>query len=685
VSVPPPPFHLISRVLVRAPLLPARSLSAAGAALAHAPLGPAALALASADLTAALARKGARTRGPAAEALSRYGRRAAFRPTPAGLLAGVAVGGLGARTRLATGTARAMVAPTWARLAALGRALLDAPELRSHTRLRAAPSLLRFGSEAMWLALEAERLEPRTAEVDEGLGAVLEAAAEWAPWPALRAALAAAADAPEEALDDHLLLLVDDGLLCHDLEPPLVGPPPLSWLTARLAALPAETTAVVAPIRSGLAEVAAALARGAVGEARAGLSALPGAERAPNDVGGVLVHVPRGPLVLSSAAVARAAELAPLLFGLQEALASPAAERALDPGLLGKLDAITEVFGAGALDPAGLVAGAYGQALDGGEEEAPAPGCPPSLLAFLVEALAASARAGTSRFALDRATLAALLPPAAAPPSFELFLAPAREPPRSPAGTGWLLGLHAPAGASCGRFAAALGAPLAQGLAELAAREPAARPGEEALDVVFAPSRALADLCAHPPVRDRALALCGWPAGAAVTPAALALVADAAAAEPLGLRDDTGQPVAPSPLHRVRSTTAPPGLHRLLAGWSFARQHAPWAFSWGPLAGLTFLPRVVLDGFVLAPASWRIPDRSVLARPGAIARWRRQARVPAAVQVGQGDELLPVDLAAPSAAAELERFAGGRAFEIWPPLAACSTRTGAAWRPWWRW
>jgi thiopeptide-type bacteriocin biosynthesis protein len=668
-DLPTPAFQVVSRILVRAPLLPARWLAAAGPALSRVPLGAAALALASADLTAALARKGTGARGPAAEALSRYARRAAFRPTPAGLLAGVAVAGLGARTRLATGEPRAVLAPTWARLAALGRALLDAPDVRLHVRLRAAPSLLRSGSEATWLALEADRLDPRTAEVDEGLGAVLEAAAAWAPWPAVRAALATATGAPDEELDDHLLVLVDDGLLCHDLEPPLVGPPPLAWLTARLAHLPAETEPVLASVRSGLAAAAAALAQTDVGEARARLAALPGAERAPGDVAGVLVHFPRRPLVLSSAAVGRAAELAPLLFALQEAMAAPAAERALDPALLGGLDAITETFGAGALEPAALVSGAYGQTLAGGDEHPPAPGCPPALLALLVEALAAAARDGRAEIVLAGRTLEPLLPPMEAPPSFELFLAPAREPPRSPPGTGWLLGLHAPAGASAGRFAAALGAPLAEGLAELAAHEPAARPGEEALDVVFAPSRALADLCAHPPVRGRALALSGWPAGAAVVPAALALVADGAAAEPLALREAAGQPVAPSPLHRVRSTTAPPGLHRLLAGWSFARQHAPWAFSWGPLAGLASLPRVVLDGFVVAPASWRIPDRAALAARGAVARWRREGGVPAVVQVGQGDELLPVDLAAPSAATELERFAGGRAFEIWPPLA----------------
>jgi thiopeptide-type bacteriocin biosynthesis protein len=94
------------------------------------------------------------------------------------------------------------------------------------------------------------------------------------------------------------------------------------------------------------------------------------------------------------------------------------------------------------------------------------------------------------------------------------------------------------------------------------------------------------------------------------------------------------------------------------------------------LAGLGFLPRVVLDGFVVAPASWRVPAAAEIAPPGALARWRRRNRVPAAVQAGQGDELLFLNLRAEGAWAELARFAGGRIFENWPPLADLPDRGG---------
>ena len=84
----------------------------------------------------------------------------------------------------------------------------------------------------------------------------------------------------------------------------------------------------------------------------------------------------------------------------------------------------------------------------------------------------------------------------------------------APPGTGWLLGLHAPAGASFGRFAHALGPPLATALAELAARRAARVPrARRRVDVAFAPSPPWPMLGAHPPIRGRALALTRWTHG----------------------------------------------------------------------------------------------------------------------------------------------------------------------------
>src|SRR4051812_29756630 len=87
--------------------------------LSRHPLGERAILLASPSLASAPA--GARKD----RALERYARRAAFRPTPHGLLAGVCMGQLGARTAVATGAPSAHLVPSWARIDSLARALLD--------------------------------------------------------------------------------------------------------------------------------------------------------------------------------------------------------------------------------------------------------------------------------------------------------------------------------------------------------------------------------------------------------------------------------------------------------------------------------------------------------------------------------------------------------------------------------
>ncbi|HVU51393.1 MAG TPA: lantibiotic dehydratase, partial [Polyangia bacterium] len=209
----------LSAFVLRAPLLKERELARAGAALARHPLGEAALALASESL--------AERRGSAAarRAVERYGRRAAFRATPAGLLAGVCVGQLAGSTSIETGEPRAVLAPTWARMAALGRAILDDEEARARVRLRAAPSLLRGATTVRWLAPGDPYAEERVAELEGGLCEILDATERWTAWSAARrAARAFSRGAGGGDLDELLLLLVDEGLLHADVTPPLVGP-----------------------------------------------------------------------------------------------------------------------------------------------------------------------------------------------------------------------------------------------------------------------------------------------------------------------------------------------------------------------------------------------------------------------------------------------------------------------------
>ncbi len=638
------PFLPISRFTLRAPLLPAAALADASSTLIGStdPLARLALELASPDLEQALG-----SRAPsddAVRAANRYARRAAFRPTPHGLWAGVAMGTLGATTEVDTGDGVAKLTVSWARLAAVGRALIDDPVVRKRTRLRRAPSLLRHVDRITWIDRRGDALD---ADVDPFLAVVLDATADWTPWPRVCRALGKIEAGGD--LDDALLTLVDDGLLHTSLEPPLLGPPPLAWCIRELA-----------EVAHALRRVATAIGRDDLAGVRALLADLPGAGADAAPLHAVLAF-PEARVSLSQAAVERAAALAPILTRLQDALSPPAAERALDPSVSEGLDAAVEMFGAGAYDLGALACGGYGVTL-GGPTARPPTAVPARLLTLLVDRLSAG---GGGEIQLTSDELDAILPVTPSPPTFELFLSPRREPDGAPPGTGWLLGLHAPAGASWGRFAHALGAPLARALADLAAAEKRARPDEVRLDLGFAPRADLADLTTHPPVRAQALALTSWSEDA-VTPADLRLAVDPGAGESLALVD-ADRVVVPAPLARLRSTTAPPGVYQVLTGWSLQRQHAPWAVQLGPLADLAHVPRVVIDGFVVAPMSWRIPAAVAAGDVRTLAAWRREARVPRHVQIGHEDELLPVDLESANAVRDLKDAT--RAFEIWPPLA----------------
>jgi thiopeptide-type bacteriocin biosynthesis protein len=542
-----PGVRPLSRFLVRAPLLPV-------------------VALRNKKIDEPLFEKAVREKKGARD---RYRRRAAFRPTPHGLWAGVLMGTLGAKTRIDTGAPRAQLFVSHGRLWEAARARLNDPDARLRSKIRIAPSLIHDQRQASWLAFgedgSAEALL-REAELDETLLDLIDHAREWIAWPT-------------DFDDEFLLQLIDDGFLVSDLEPPLVGPPPPRCDEIDHAVLTFD-----------------------------------------------------GEITLARSIVERAARLAPILHRLQQVMAPPVAERAQLPAV----DVVSELFGSGALDLASLARGEYGVLLESMSSDAP------PIPSWLLE------RILTEDAQLDSAELDELLPPSEIGPTCELFLQPTKN------SRDWLLGLHAPAGATWGRFAHALGQPMIDALDELADAERAARPGEEFLDLAFAPTRALADLASHPPLRNAALALIGWP-DRAVAVDSLSLVTGG---PELGLRVGE-QPVRPSPLHRLRSATAPDGVHRLLSGWSLERQHAPWAFTWGPLSSLPRLPRVTLDEFVIAPASWRLPPPKTNLK-----KWRRDLGVPRFVQVGEEDELLFVDLDEKNPLDKLR----GRVWEIWPPL-----------------
>ena len=189
---------------------------------------------------------------------------------------------------------------------------------------------------------------------------------------------------------------------------------------------------------------------------------------------------------------------------------------------------------------------------------------------------------------------------------------------------------------------------MSDALIELAKCERESAPNEEMLDVAYSPSRVLGDLAAHPPIRSATLALSSWPAvGDSVTAREVELASSETMRPSLLRWRDRDHS---SPLHRLRSTTAPVGVFRLLTGFSLIRQHAPWALDLGPLRDLEHLPRMSIDGFVVSLASWRIPVDLDSVR--AVGRWRKRHKVPPTVQVGLEDELLFVSVELDKSAVE---------------------------------
>src|SRR6185503_19969091 len=336
----------------------------------------------------ALAEQALAIAGVVPEARASYARRAAFRATPHGLWAGVGLGTLGDETRAATGPMRAHVTVAYERLWRIARERLDP----ATARLRVAPSLVHDDSVASWIAFADEtEADARSAEVDDVLAQILDGARQWVAWSALRDR--AGVD------DDFLFLLVDDGLLVHDGAPPLVGPAPLAWMIARH-----------------------------------GDPAL--ADEAPKHA--VLVH--EGEVTLSRAVVERAAALAPLLFRLQAALFPPISDRVVDLAL----EATEEIFGAGAYDLGALALGRFGTPIDAGASRQWSPDA--AVQRHVVDAIVAALVAGKPEAHLDPSRLSgdddvALGRAVELPPTFELMLAPTR------GDRGWLVGLHAPAGA----------------------------------------------------------------------------------------------------------------------------------------------------------------------------------------------------------------------------------------------
>lgn len=115
------------------------------------------------------------------------------------------------------------------------------------------------------------------------------------------------------------------------------------------------------------------------------------------------------------------------------------------------------------------------------------------------------------------------------------------------------------------------------------------------------------------------------------------------------------RPVEPMLLSAVEFTNFAHPLLRFVCEVTAARAAACRPFSWGAADGLPFLPRLTYRRTVLSPARWKLAatdlpgkDASWTAWTTGLASWRERMLVPAAIDLGDGDRRLRLDLYVPA-------------------------------------
>lgn len=643
-------------------------------------------------------------------AACRYLLRMTGRPTPFGLLAGVAIGRFGDRARVALGGAHGKgVRPDGDWLSTLVSELETRPEILRGLRVCANDLCYERGGRIVVPYTAADRgTDPRTSEKTVRATPPVRLALDAARRPVAAADLAAriaeaypsAGTARAETL---LAQLVGHGVLCTELAPPPHRTDPLAHVLALLERTPAAETGPLCELAKLLDEYAGT----ALGSGRAAWSAANAAARAVHATDRTPVHVDLrfAAGVTLPDIVAREAEAA------ADALLRLAPPRGSAPHLAEYHAAFLDTYGFATavpvkevLDPERGLGPPAGYRLPAdGRLRDPEPVTDRARDDRLGEL--AQWAAGPVR--LDDALIAELAGDAQAPPppptaelTFQLLAdsAPAIE-------RGDFRLLCAPAfgplaGAILGRFAYLFPDP-AGALADAMALE--SYPAEP-VQLAFQPAGGrLSNVTRVPTVAGRTMTIGGFDERAGDGGLSLDDIGIVAEPDRLGLvslRDHRRiTALAPHMLDRARKA---PNAARLLGEIAADGVGRPGPWSWGAAACLPRLPRVQYGRTVLALARWRPPARLVAAarEPARwdreLDRWREESAVPGAVQARIGDHSLDLDLADPLhrrlLADELRRnpdlvvtetvhgggarygWLGGHANEIVVPLAARSPR-----------
>jgi thiopeptide-type bacteriocin biosynthesis protein len=112
-----------------------------------------------------------------------------------------------------------------------------------------------------------------------------------------------------------------------------------------------------------------------------------------------------------------------------------------------------------------------------------------------------------------------------------------------------------------------------------------------------------------------------------------------------------GQRLEPAGSHALNLVTHTPPLARFLTELGRAQCAQVTEFDWGAAAHLPFLPRLSYGRIILSPARWRLTAAELPAPAGpsvawddALTAWRQRRRVARLVHLTEGDQRLPLDL-----------------------------------------
>ncbi|MFJ6771447.1 lantibiotic dehydratase [Kitasatospora sp. NPDC091257] len=623
--------------------------------------------VASPDLATALERTGPqdRTAPRLVSKLRRYLIRMTTRPTPFGLFAGVGLARWAPATDLALTPS---ASPTRTRadmgwLHHLTEQIDGDPDIGRYLRLMASPAiLLRSGRAILTDGRGADTSIRATAAVRRVLAT--------AQVPTFRADLEAAVRDLPGATPDKAGTLVDDlrtqGFLISELHPALTGGDPMTRLRTCLEATPSPQAHATAGKMARLSQEFARWDQLPF-DRRAErlptlLNRMDDLRSGPANTGTSTPTLLQTDTALSLAATGLHASVAAEAASAAELLLRLSSFPTGMPHMEGFRRAFEARYGPyrrvpllELLDPStGLGApSAYGA---GGEGTL---GHHPRDQLLLDLALNAN-RERRTVVELDDETLARLATsdpaPENVPPSLDIsFLLAATSPADIDRGDFQLVvgpNLGAPAaGRNLGRFAALLGAPACDALAELARTEQGHESDALIAEVVYAPDPPRsANVALRPAIRAQEILIDAWPGVPAqgVIPIRELVVGlrsgrfviswPAGRAEVIGVQG-----------HMLNTARAPVIARFLLDATHDGRcQFTP--FSWGPAAGLAFLPRVHTGRTVLALAQWRLDPEGVAPPgsgdrfPAALSAWRTSWEVPRHVYLAVADNRLLLDL-----------------------------------------